>query len=146
MKQLAALCAFGLLLIVATPAAAISPLSVIDQIYSNASGTVQLIVVVDTGMQDCDSNEASWVGKILTSTGPGPAKNFTFPKNLPTCKTSRRSILIASEGFAALGLVAPDFIIPNNFLQQPNGAVFLDAYAGLEYVALPSDGVLALSA
>ena len=145
MKQLVALCVSVMLAIVAIPASALSPLSVIDQIYSNADGTVQFIVVLDTGGSDCDSGEAAWAGQTLVSTGPGPQKTFVFPTNLPTCRTSGRHILIATEGFAALGLVAPDFIIPNGFLQLPNGSVNLGNVAGAAYTALPSDGVMAIN-
>jgi hypothetical protein len=61
----------------------------------------------------------SGAGLTLVSTDPGPQKMFVFPTNLPSCATSGRHMLIATEGFAALGLVSPDYLIPNGFLQIP---------------------------
>lgn len=126
------------------PARAISPLMLIDQVYSNTSGTVQFIQVVDFGSSDCDSREQFWRGLRLVSSGPGPERTFVFPNDLPTCQTSGRSILIATEGFAALGIVAPDFVIPNDFVQRPAGALALPNGSRLDYTNLPTDGILAL--
>jgi hypothetical protein len=128
----------------ASPASALPPTFLIDEIYSNADGSVQFIVVYDSGRSDCDAGENLWSGLALTSSGPEPQKTFLFPANLPTCKTSGRRILIASEGFAALGLVAPDFVIPNRFIQAPAGAIDLAGVAGLTYSTLPTDGTGAL--
>jgi len=52
--------------------------------------------------------------------------------------------LIATQGFAALGLVTPDYVIPNGFLATSGGTV---AYAGVDqvtYAALPTDGAHAI--
>src|SRR5437868_8370584 len=95
----------------------------IDQVYSNADGSVQFIVVRDHGSNDCDAQENRWAGQLLIATGPAPARTFVFPNDLPTCKTSGKRMLIATQGFAALGLVTPDFVIPNGFLQIPQGHV-----------------------
>lgn len=138
-------CLALVVLAVATPAWAISPLMRIDQIYSNASGTVQFIEVVDAGESDCDSREEIWRGLRLVSTGPGPERTYVFPNDLPTCQTSGRSILIATEGFAALGIVTPDFVIPNDFVQRPAGTLALPS-SRRTYTNLPTDGVLSLNA
>ncbi len=95
----------------------------IRQIFSNDDGTVQFIEIHDRGQNDCDSGEANWAGQTLLSTGPGPDKAFQFPTDLPTCATSGHNILIATEGFTALGIVVPDYVIPNGFLQIPNGTL-----------------------
>jgi len=130
--------------LVAVPVPALSPLFVIDQIYSNGNGTVQFIVVGDLGQRDCDSGEARWAGETLVSTGPGAQKTFVFAADLPSCRTSGRNILIATEGFAALGLVTPDFVIPNGFLAVPDGDIALGRVTNLAYSGLPTDGVLAM--
>ncbi|HTP99849.1 MAG TPA: calcium-binding protein, partial [Casimicrobiaceae bacterium] len=109
----------------------------INQIYSNADGTVQFVIIEDTGQIDCDAEENMWAGAVLTSSGPGPFKAFAFPTDLPTCHTSGRDVLIATEGFAALGLIPPDFVIPNNFLQIPSGTVALGASL-VTYTGLPN--------
>ena len=129
----------------ATMASALPGTFLIDQVYSNADGTVQFVVILDTGRVDCDSGEALWAGLALVSTGPGPQKTFVFPANLPTCKTSGRRILIATEGFAALGIVLPDYVIPNGFLQRPAGAVDFAGVSSVTYAALPNDGVTAIN-
>jgi hypothetical protein len=54
-------------------------------------------------------------------------------------------VLIATQGFAQLGLVTPDYVIPNGFLPLTNGTL---NYAGVDqvsYAALPTDGVSALN-
>lgn len=144
MKQRVSACAGLLLAMVSIGAWAISPLTEIDQIYSNADGTVQFIVAIDRGMTDCDSGEAAWAGQPLVSSGALPTKKFVFLSNLPTCRTSGKRILIATTGFAALGLVTPDFVIPNNFLQQPSGQIAIGNVTSLIYSRLPDDGVHAL--
>jgi hypothetical protein len=145
-RRIAGACVALLLAVAAAPAWAISPLMLIEQLYSDAGGTVQFIVVMDEGISDCDSNEQAWAGLKLVSTGPGPERTFVFPNNLPTCRTSGRRILIATQGFAALGLVSPDFVIPNDFLQRPSGRIALGPFAAQTYTNLPTDGTLALDA
>ncbi len=131
----------------ATTASALSALFYIDRIYSNADGRLQFIVVRDGGRTDCDSGEAAWKGQMLISGGKAPAtpQTFVFPADLPTCKTSQRSILIATQGFADLGIVTPDFIIPNGFLPIPDGSIQLANVEIFSYAALPNDGVTALN-
>lgn len=138
-------CVALVVLAAATPARAISPLMRIEQIYSNASGTVQFIEVIDFGSNDCDSGEQRWRGQRLVSSGPGPQRIHVFPNDLPTCQTSGRSILIATEGFAALGIVTPDFLIPDDFVQRPAGTLALPNGSGQSYTNLPTDGVLSLN-
>jgi len=54
-------------------------------------------------------------------------------------------VLIATQGFAALNIVKPDYIIPNGFLPLANGTI---NYAGVDqvsYASLPADGVTAIT-
>ncbi len=133
------------LTVVVSPAWAVLPGTFsIDQVYSNADGNLQFVVIYDAGTNDCDAHEDRWASQELVSTGPGPQKTFVFPTNLPTCRTSRRRMFIASEGFAALGLVTPDYIIPNGFLQIPSGAVEFAYLSIVSYNPIPTDGVNAL--
>src|SRR4030095_3801656 len=81
----------------------------IEQLYSNADGTVQFIVMHEfTG----SNGEHVWGGRSLTSTHAGVNKTFVFPNNLPSSMTANRRVLIATQGFAALGIVTPDYTIP----------------------------------
>jgi hypothetical protein len=116
----------------------------IQQVFSNADGTVQFLVIYDRGQNDCDAGENLWAGQTLVSSGAGPQQTFVFPANLPTCATSGRQMLIATEGFAALGLVTPDYVIPNHFLQLPGGAVVFADVSVVRYTSLPNDGVTAI--
>ena len=62
----------------------------------------------------------------------------------PSTQTAGRRALIATQGFAALGVVAPDYVVPNGFLATDGATV---NYAGVDqvsYVTLPVDGSTAL--
>ena len=124
----------------------------IDELFSSADGTIQYVVLHEAfGM----NGENLLGGHALTS-GNGAASNtFVFPNNLPggSCgyygctpsQTAHRHVLVATQGFAALGIVTPDYVVPNGFLPLTNGTV---NYAGVDqvaYAALPTDGVTAIN-
>jgi hypothetical protein len=146
--RMAAATSLALLLAAASaPASALPGTFDIDQIFSNASGTVQFVVIRDRGRNDCDSGEDRWAGQTLASVGgPGPNRTFVFPTDLPTCATSGKRILIATEAFATLGLVAPDYVVPNGFVQIPYGTLDFAGVSRVGYTSLPNDGVTAILA
>jgi hypothetical protein len=123
----------------------------IEEIFSNADGTVQYVVMHESqGM----SAENFWMGNALTSTHLGTTQTYVFRNNLPGVMcgyygcggggTANTRVLIASQGFAALHLVTPDFIMPNGFIAT-DGATL--NYAGVDIIAVPSlptDGVHAV--
>jgi len=131
----------------------------IEQIYTNASGTAQYIVMHESqGM----GAEYFWEGHALTSTSSAAANVYVFPKNLPIgtgmppcnyiygcyaaqSSTANTRVLIATQGFANLGLITPDFIVQNNFLSTSGGTI---NYAGVDqitYGPLPTDGSHAMN-
>jgi len=129
----------------------------IEEIFSNGDGTIQYVVMHESeGM----SVEYFWAGNQFISSHAGQAKVFTFPNNLPVgmncntyggcmkampTSTANTRVLIATQGFADLNLVTPDFVIPNGFLSTAGGTI---NYAGVDqvsYGALPTDGANALS-
>jgi hypothetical protein len=55
-------------------------------------------------------------------------------------------VLVATEGFAALGLVTPDYVIPNRFIQSPAGTMDFANVSSVTYANLPTDGVSAINA
>jgi hypothetical protein len=126
----------------------------IDQLYSNADGTVQYLVMHETTGTD---GENLWSGNALIAmpTHGGTAKTFVFPQNLPggmctfyygcaMAPTAFTRVLIATEGFAALGLVKPDYTVPNGFFAT-NGVTI--NYSGTDQVTLasiPTDGTNAV--
>jgi len=123
----------------------------IDEIFSNADGTVQFMVLREAaGM----NGQNFLAGRTLTSTGGSANQTFTFPTNLGVSMdtgygqmltpTAFTRVLIATQGFAQLGIVAPDYLIPNGFIPTGNGTI---NYAGVDqvtYTTLPVDGVTAL--
>ena len=143
-----------MLVLAAQAASANFHLFQVEQLFSNADGTVQFIVMHEfAGM----NGENMWMGNTLTSTRAGVAKQFIFNKDLPggsydpygygmmASPTANRRVLIATQGFAALGLITPDFVVPNGFLPTNGGT--LD-YAGVEtftFSSLPTDGVTAIN-
>ena len=123
----------------------------IDQIFSTTDGTVQFVVLHEVaGM----NGENFLAGHTFTSTQGGATQTYTFPTNLPggmggpynmPSPTAFARVLIASQGFAQLGLVTPDYVVPNGFLPLTNGTL---NYAGVDqvsYTTLPTDGVSAIN-
>ena len=135
-------CCVAAMLLAATPAALASfHLFRIEQLYSNADRSVQFIVMHQSPSAN---GENLWEGIPLTSTSAGITQTFTFPANLPSSITANRRVLIATEGFAALGLVPPDYVVPNGFLATQGGTL---NYAGVDqvtYSSLPTDGINAI--
>ncbi len=114
----------------------------IDALYSNADGSVQYVEIRDHGASDCDASENLWSGQQMRfRSAAGTWTTYTFAANLPTCATSGKRILIGSTGFAALGVVTPDYVMPNGSLSTTSGAVNFADVAFLEYSSLPLDGV-----
>src|SRR5687768_12279315 len=107
----------------------------INEVFSNADGTVQFIEFVG------DSNgQHLWAGhEIITSHG-GDENTFDITKNLPSSSTNGKSVLVATQGFANLGFIKPDYIVPNGFLFFPDGTVNFPGMDSLTYAALPDNG------
>ena len=114
----------------------------IDQIYTNADGSIQFVVLKEC----CNMNgENRWDSQSLRSTSPAGTQVFTFPSDLPGPGTANRRVLVATPGFAALGLIAPDFVMPANFVPIGGGSL---NYAGVSQVSfgpLPTDGANAIT-
>ena len=114
----------------------------IDQVFSNADGTVQYVVLRETNNSN---SQNAWSGRSFSTTdAAGTMKQITFGANLPSTNTAGQSVLIATPGFAGLGLVTPDFMIPARFIPTEGGSV---NYAGSDTIMLPPlprDGVTAI--
>jgi hypothetical protein len=128
----------------AAPAEAAFHLFRIDQVYSNTDGTVQYVVMREaTG----SNGENFWKDNnafLAATSAAGGTQTFSFPSNLPSTATASKSVLIATSGFAALGLVAPDYTIPSGFIPRSGGSL---NYANVDTIALPalpSDGATAI--
>jgi uncharacterized protein DUF5648 len=122
----------------------------IQEIFSNADRTVQYVVLHEA----LGANGQNFLADhSLTATQGMTMQTYIFPFDLPggmcdvySCMggdTAHSHVLIATAGFAALGLVKPDYIIPNGFIPL-SGTI---NYAGVDqvtYGSLPTDGVTAI--
>ncbi len=142
MQRLLSSCLAATTMLFATVALAAFHLFTIDQIYSNADGSVQFVVM--TCSAGCINGESFWAGQSFSSTGATASNSFTFPNNLPSTSTAGKKVLIATQGFAALGIVAPDYTVANGFLPITNGRANYAGVDQLSYAALPTDGANAL--
>lgn len=125
------------LLLAGLPARATFHLFSMSEIYSNADGTVQYLELTALA-----GGQQFLAGHVLTARSGASSRTFTFPANLPG-DTAGRKFLVATQGFADLGIVTSDYILPNGFFFMPGGTV---DFAGADlwtYDALPADGVLA---
>lgn len=129
------------LAIATLPAQATFHLYGIDQIYSNADGSVQFMSFL--GFADGQDKLA---GHTLTATHGGTTKSFIFPANLPSGSTSGRTFLVGTQSFAALGLVTPDYVVPDRFFPTDGGTINYVGCCQITYNTLPIDGTNALAA
>ena len=109
----------------------------IDQIYSNADGTVQFIVLFEPGPTP---GENLWSGQSIRA-----AQTYMFPTDLPKGATGGKRVLVATQGFAALGIVTPDYVVPNGFLSIGGGTINYADVDLVTYSALPTDGTSAVT-
>ena len=113
----------------------------IESIYSNADGTVQFIVLHESSGVN---GQTALTGHALTVTRNGVAKTYAFPNNLPLRPTANARVLLATSGFAALNLIAPDYILPDQFLATDAATVDYAGVHQVSYASLPTSGNTAL--
>ena len=111
----------------------------IHQIFSNADGTVQFVV-----LQTLFDGEDRWNGHYIKGIDADglTGRAYVFPADLPSGNTAGSSVLIATQGFAALGVLAPDYVVPNNFINTSSGTVDFAGVDSITYPVgqLPTDG------
>lgn len=110
---------------------------VINEIFSSADGTVQFVELREA--QGADGQQFL-AGHTLTVTQGGTTRTFTFATNLPGATTANRFVLMATQAFANLNAVAPDYILPPNFLFANGGTLNFADVDVVVYTALPTDG------
>ena len=121
----------------------------IDEIYSNADGTIQFVVLKESSGLN---GEDLWAGQALTVTHAGRTKTYVFPRNLSSSATANRYVLVATQGYvdaanagiAGFASVFPDYVIPNQFLPTDGGTINYAGVDQLSYALLPTDGSQAL--
>jgi hypothetical protein len=142
-----------LLAALALPAQATFHLWYINEVYSSADGSVQFIE-----MKAAASGQQFIRGHTIRSTSGSTSNAYTFPNDLPGDSAEGmgdpsgyyggyggevlyKTFLIGTQGFAALNVVAPDFVVPNGFLFPSGGTlVFGEGADTFTYGALPTDG------
>lgn len=132
---------FGLLGLAGPPAMAGSHSWRINEVFSNADGTVQFIELKECcGLNNEVAIGNKWVSSQVT-------KNiFIFPSNLACC-TANKHLLLATAGFAALpGAPTPDYIIPAGFFSINGDTLDYWFYDTLTFERgeLPTDCVTSL--
>src|SRR5215831_2836453 len=129
---------FAMLAVASGPASATFHLWFMDQLYSNASGTVQFLEL--TALAPGQEFVGSHTLKVV---GGGVSHTFTLPGNLPGDSSGHR-FLVGTQSFAALNVVQPDYIVPDNFFPTGGGTVTWGEGADVwVYPALPNNGRLA---
>lgn len=108
---------------------------VVEQIYSNANGSVQFIVFRVEGERGCTPFSVSSIHDGVMVPGYG----YTPPPGLWTSD----HILVATGGFHALNIVPVDYGVSDGFLGTGGGTI---RFCGSEfhYPALPTDGITAI--
>ena len=110
-----------------------------NEIYSSADGRVQFLELTSPA-----DGEGLLMGHVIVSTFGDERRTYTFTTDLDFF-TGGKSLLIATEGFAALGVVTPDYVVPNGFFSAAGGNVNFAGVVGWEYPALPTTGGLSLA-
>lgn len=111
----------------------------VNEVFSNADGTIQFIELKETGG---GAGEVATAGHQVTSN----TSSFTIPSNVAS-PTSFRHILLGTAAFAALpGAPAPDYTIVANFFSINGDLIRYVPYDSLTFGAgvLPTDGLLSL--
>ena len=117
------------------PAQASFHLWAISELYSNADGSVQFLELTAI-----TSAQEFVAGHTLTSSSGGTRHSFRVPRDLPG-DTSGRKMLFGTEGFAALGVVTPDFVVPNGFFFPGGGEIdWAEGSDVWDHGPVPTDG------
>ena len=113
----------------------------LSELYSNADGSIQFIELSNGNF----AGQSFWTGHNLTVTQGSSTHVFTFPNDLPHTSTGNTKVLVATQAFADLGIVRPDYIVPANFLFVAGAAtVNFGGVDAISYTTLPTDGIQSL--
>ena len=134
-----AMLACGAAALFATVASASFHLWRMDELFSNADGSIQFLE-----LEVFSSGEQFVGGHTLSASGGGTVRSFLVPDNLPG-DSANRHMLFATQGFAALGIVTPDYIVPNGFFTPGSGLVNWADVDLWDYTGLPADGRTSLN-
>ena len=112
------------------------------EVFSNSDGSVQFVILQSA---KGDGVTGSLAGQTLVASDGSTQHSYTFGSDLPDVFAN--PVLVATQGFADLNLVKPDFILPNGFVFLRDGTLRLASgeWCGgpVHYDPLPTDGVKA---
>lgn len=116
------------------PAGASFHLWTINEVFSNADGSIQYVELFTTfGGQTAVS------GTTITANSDGTIITFTFPSNLGT-DSAGKSLLIATPGFQNIpNAPPPDFVLPCGPFFNPDAASIIITFTGAD--SFQFDGV-----
>lgn len=124
------------------PARAAFHLWSIQEVYSDSSGSLQFIELVDNfGAQNFVNGQSMTIQNV----GATQTHTFTIPGNPLGGSTFAHTLLLGTAGLQAAGGPAPDYIIPNGFLFTAGGSISFWGLNSGAYGALPTDGSLSLT-
>src|SRR6202521_4803659 len=125
------ICGIAMLLAATGGAHATFHLWAINEIYSNADGSVQFIE-----LSTADGGQEFVAGHTIKCTQGGTTHTFSITTNL-LGDSANKTFLIGSQGFAALNVVTPDFVMPNGFLFTNGGTINWGEGSTVTYTSLP---------
>ncbi len=115
----------------------------INEIYSSADGLVQFVEIEEAFSLN---GQHRWLGHTLKVTQGNLVHSFPL-SDLISSNTRDTTVLLATQGFADLGIVTPDFILPAGFLFTSGGTLnFAEGTSTVSYGQLPADGTHSLNA
>lgn len=130
-------------IVVATSAPALAGIHTWDvkEVFSNASGTIQFIELIDNGTAGFETG----VGNGTLTSG---TQSHSFGNGAVATPTNGRSYLIATPAFAALpGVPTPDEVLPTTDVPFFNPAGDTIAFAGVDswtFGPVPTNGTQSL--
>jgi hypothetical protein len=113
------LASVGFLMLAGAPGQASFTTWEVNEVFSNADGTIQFIEFFEANGQD---GQRSFTGKDLKTFVAGATPNdflnrYLFTDDVSSDFTANKFTLIATSGFASLpGAVPPDFVMPDGFI------------------------------
>jgi hypothetical protein len=134
-------------LVAADPAFATFHLWQIEEIFSNADGTIQYVEFSTTF-----DNQHLMQNHVLRSLmGATVQHDFTFPSNLGSNLTGNHFMLVATPAFAATAGITPDYVLPpGKFIElNKTNTITLVGAATPSFTytpaSLPTDGIHSLT-
>jgi hypothetical protein len=122
----------------ARPARAAFHLWALQEIYTNSSGTLQFIEMVDQfGGQEFFGGQQI----VVSNAGNTQQHTFTIPNSFDQ-DSFDHTLLFATSGVQVAGGPKPDFVLPNGFLFAAGGTINFFGMNSGSYSALPTDGNL----